>query len=78
MIRSHKDPKDIEAKEKMQQCFLFSWNGFFNNASQLNHGMGLMCYGKFHIPHGRANAIVITNVIEYNSNVTDAAKNIGI
>ena len=74
LIRSYKDPKDIEAKEKMHNASCLAGMAFNNASLGLNHGMAHVLGGKFHIPHGRANAIVITNVIEYNSNVNDAAK----
>ena len=74
LIRSYKDPKNIEAKEKMHNASCLAGMAFNNASLGLNHGMAHVLGGKFHIPHGRANAIVITNVIEYNSNVNDAAK----
>lgn len=74
LIRSYKDSKDIEAKEKMHNASCLAGMAFNNVSLGLNHGMAHVLGGKFHIPHGRANAIIITNVIEYNSNVNDAAK----
>ena len=43
----------------------------FNSASLgLNHGMAHQLGAHFHIPHGRANAILLPYIIEFNSGIT--------
>lgn len=47
----------------------------FNSASLgLNHGIAHAIGAKFHIPHGRANAIVLPHVIEFNSGINKHSK----
>ncbi|MDD3340495.1 MAG: iron-containing alcohol dehydrogenase, partial [Lachnospiraceae bacterium] len=42
----------------------------FNSASLgLNHGMAHQLGAQFHIPHGRANAMLLPLIIEYNSDI---------
>ncbi len=43
----------------------------FNEASLgVNHGIAHVLGGKFHVPHGRTNSILLPHVIEYNANIT--------
>ncbi|MFI3208512.1 MAG: iron-containing alcohol dehydrogenase, partial [Eubacteriales bacterium] len=42
----------------------------FNSASLgLTHGMAHQLGAQFHIPHGRANAMLLPKIIEYNSEI---------
>ena len=42
----------------------------FNSASLgLNHGMAHQLGANFHIPHGRANAMLLPHIIEFNSGI---------
>ena len=47
----------------------------FNSASLgLNHGIAHALGAKFHIPHGRANAMLLPHIIEYNSGIDRHSK----
>ena len=47
----------------------------FNSASLgLNHGMAHQLGAMFHIPHGRANAMLLPHIIEYNSGINKYSK----
>ena len=47
----------------------------FNAASLgLNHGMAHQLGATFHIPHGRANAMLLPHIIEFNSDINKHSK----
>ena len=47
----------------------------FNSASLgLNHGIAHQLGARFHIPHGRANAMLLPHIIEYNADINKHSK----
>ena len=65
--RAVKDGKnDLEAREKMHNAATISGMAFANAFLGMNHSMAHKIGGEFHVPHGRANAILLPYTIRYN------------
>ena len=69
LVKSYKNKDDIEAKEKMHNASCLAGMAFNLASLGLNHGIAHVIGGKFHVPHGRTNAILLPHIVEYNANI---------
>ncbi len=69
LYRSYMDNNDSHARRKMHIAACLAGLAFNSASLGLNHGMAHQLGAVFHIPHGRANAMLLPWIIEYNSNI---------
>ncbi len=71
--KAYRNGYDIKARDKMHRASCLAGMAFSLVNLGVNHGIAHALGAIFHIPHGRANALVLPHVIEFNADVTREA-----
>ena len=74
LLRAYLDGNDTHARQKMHVASCLAGLAFNSASLGLNHGMAHQLGARFHIPHGRANAMLLPHIIEYNSGINKYSK----
>ena len=65
--RAYKDGNDVEARDHMANASCMAGRAFANAFLGVNHSLAHKLGAFHHLPHGIANALVLTEVMRYNS-----------
>jgi acetaldehyde dehydrogenase/alcohol dehydrogenase len=65
--RAYDNPNDVEARDHMANASCMAGMAFANAFLGVNHSMAHKLGAYHHIPHGWANAVILTRVMRYNA-----------
>lgn len=71
LLIAYQNPTDLDARQRMHNASCLAGMAFSNAGLGLNHGMAHALGAHFHIPHGRANGILLPYVMSFNAGCHD-------
>lgn len=69
----YKDSSDHIARDHVHNASCMAGMAFTNTSLGINHSLAHAIGGNFKIPHGQANALLLTRVIAYNADIEGSA-----
>lgn len=69
------DPANGDARDRVQNASCMAGIAFTNSNLGITHSLAHALGAEFHLPHGRANALMMEAVIAYNADLAGTANN---
>jgi len=74
LLKCYENPGDTVARQKMHHASCLAGMAFSNAGLGLSHGMAHTLGAHFHMPHGKANAMVLPYVMSFNCGCQDGLR----
>ncbi len=71
LIKVFENPEDVTLRQRVHNASCLAGMAFTNSGLGINHSMAHTLGAHFHLPHGKANALLLPYVITFNAGLED-------